>query len=385
MRARSATREALRLGGPSHRQLSRRRRESRRRRAIIVGGLSLIVLIAGVLGFGYWRENLARAQETVALVYGEQITAGDLLPEVRRRATVLDQQLLLLQSRGLSQQAAQLQFQRQRLPAAALNILLRDRVTRHEAAQRGITVSPAEIDERLRQQIADSEAAAGPRPTATPTPTASPQGTPAPEPTATPVPTLTEERFGPALQALLQQRDYTEAQLRRLIESDLYEEKLRQSLGLEVPSFQEQIHARHVVSKTEQDAAAILERLQAGEPFEALASSESQDKASSDKGGDLGWLPRRGRDPDFDEALFALQPGETSAVVQTDNGWEIIQALERDPARPPNEQQLEELRQSRYNEWLSNAINAPEVERRLTQAQTDWVLQRTSGRRSGGP
>lgn len=387
-RARSATREALRLRGPSRRQLSRRQREIRWRRAIVLGGTGLIVVIAALLAFGYWRENVARAQETIAVVYGEPITAGDLLPEVRRRSTMLDQQLLNLQSRGLSQQVTQLQFQRQRLPAAALNGLLRERVTRREAAQRGIVVSPAEIDERLRQQIAEYGAALLPRPTSTPTATPRPdraptEATPSLEPTATPVPTLTEERFGPALQAYLQQQQYTEEQLRRAIESDLYAEKLRKSIGLEVPAVQEQVQARHIVSRTEEAARTLLDRLGAGEPFAVLAASDSEDKATGDKGGELGWLFRRERDPDFEAVVFALQPGETSPVVQTAAGWEIVQVLERDPARPIDEQQLEALSDSRYSEWLSNALSTPEVERRLTQEQTDWVLRQVSGRRPG--
>jgi parvulin-like peptidyl-prolyl isomerase len=301
---------------------------------------------------------------------------------------MLDQQLLNLQSRGLSQQVTQLQFQRQRLPAAALNGLLRERVTRREAAQRGIVVSPAEIDERLRQQIAEYGAALLPRPTSTPTATPRPdraptEATPSLEPTATPVPTLTEERFGPALQAYLQQQQYTEEQLRRAIESDLYAEKLRKSIGLEVPAVQEQVQARHIVSRTEEAARTLLDRLGAGEPFAVLAASDSEDKATGDKGGELGWLFRRERDPDFEAAVFALQPGETSPVVQTAAGWEIVQVLERDPARPLDEQQLEELSDSRYSEWLSNALSTPEVERRLTQEQTDWVLRQVSGRRPG--
>src|SRR6476661_10297965 len=82
-RAPGSTRELLKLRGPSRRQLSRHRREQLQRRAMLIGGLALLAIIVGVLGFGYWRENIGRAQETVAVIFGERITAADLLEQAR--------------------------------------------------------------------------------------------------------------------------------------------------------------------------------------------------------------------------------------------------------------------------------------------------------------
>src|SRR6266516_4777239 len=80
-----STREALRLRGLSRRQLPRHQREQRQRRALLIGGAALLAVMVGVLGFGYWRENYARGQETVATLFGERITADRLLQEVRPR------------------------------------------------------------------------------------------------------------------------------------------------------------------------------------------------------------------------------------------------------------------------------------------------------------
>jgi parvulin-like peptidyl-prolyl isomerase len=381
----TSVREALRLRGPTRRQLSRHQREQRRRRAIVIGGATLIAIVVGVLGFGYWRENIARGQETVAVVFGERIAADQLAEEIRPRLNSLDRRMTQLRASGMSQQATQLQLQRQRLPETVLNDLVEERVVRREAARRGIEVTPAEVEERVRQIIAETDAAAQPQPSPTPGSTASPDaaestGPLTAPPTATPVPTLAEDRFGPALQAYLNQTGLTQAQLDGFVRSELYEDKLRTAIGEELPSVQEQVHARHIVFKEEAEAAAALEQMRGGASFEALAASQSQDEATKDKGGDLGWLPRMGRDAAFDEALFSLAPGQFSGPVQTLRGWEIIQVLERDPARLVDENQLSELRRRHYGDWLAAAVGSPEIERKLSPDISTWVLQRATPR-----
>lgn len=350
--------------------------------------------IVGILGFGYWRENIARGQETVAVIFGERVTTGDLAERVRPTLAAYDRRLAALNANGLSQQAGQLQLQRGRLPEQALNNLIEDRVVRREAAARGISVTDADIDEQFRQLVAEADQANLPQPTptaaptsppgTTPTPSATPAGTLTPVPTATPVPTLTEDRYGPALQEYLSNTGYTEGFVRREIESNLYQDKLRAAIGeAEVPAVQEQVHARHLVLATEDDANQALQQLQGGASFEELAASRSTDQATKDKGGDLGWLPRKGQDEAFDQAAFALQPGQTSPVVQTLNGWEIIQVLERDPARPVPPDLLDQLRRERFGNWLAAAEGDPGIERDLSPQESEWILKRAGGGATG--
>lgn len=389
-----STREALRQRGPSKRRLSRHQRDERMRRAILLGGTTLLVTIALVLGGGYLYETVVRAGETAAIIFGERLSTGDLAEEVRPRLTSLDRRVAAMRGAGMTQQATSLQFQRDQLPESVLNDLVEDRVIRREAASRGIVVSQADIDEELRERVAQADQANQPQPTSTPAPTVAPDttpttvptpvGTPTQRPTPTPVPTLTEDRYGPAQQEFLLQSGLTEQQLRRAIETELYEQKLRTAMGeAEVPAIQEQVRASHIVFKTEEEAQQGLEQLQSGATtFEELARTASQDNATKDQGGDLGWIPKLGRDPAFDEAAFALQPGQISGVVQTDNGWEIIRVEERDPARPVPQTQLDEMRQRRFGDWLAAAMGNPEINRELSAAESAWVLERAGGRRS---
>ncbi|MGC8595353.1 MAG: peptidylprolyl isomerase [Candidatus Kryptoniota bacterium] len=76
-------------------------------------------------------------------------------------------------------------------------------------------------------------------------------------------------------------------------------------------------------------AERILDSLKAGADFATMAKRYSQDAATSASGGDLGWVKRGQFVPEFEQAVFALKPGEISGIVETQFGFHIIQLLER--------------------------------------------------------
>jgi peptidyl-prolyl cis-trans isomerase C len=94
-------------------------------------------------------------------------------------------------------------------------------------------------------------------------------------------------------------------------------------------------HARHILVATEPFAQKIIERLDKGEKFDALAKAESMD-SSKNNGGDLGWFTPGRMVPEFAGAVMALKAGEyTHKPVQTQYGWHVIQLLETREVTPP--------------------------------------------------
>jgi len=80
-------------------------------------------------------------------------------------------------------------------------------------------------------------------------------------------------------------------------------------------------------------AEGILSRVRAREDFATLAKESSEDPGSAQSGGDLGAFGRGQMVPPFEQAAFALKPGEVSGVVETPFGFHIIKVSERIPAR----------------------------------------------------
>lgn len=71
------------------------------------------------------------------------------------------------------------------------------------------------------------------------------------------------------------------------------------------------------------------ERILKGDDFSTLAVLYSEDPGSSKQGGELGMFKRGEMRMEFEAAAFKLKPGEVSEVVETEDGFHIIQLIER--------------------------------------------------------
>jgi peptidyl-prolyl cis-trans isomerase C len=92
---------------------------------------------------------------------------------------------------------------------------------------------------------------------------------------------------------------------------------------------EEEVHARHILVPTEEEAKQALDKLKNGEDFAKLAGELSKDPGSGKEGGDLGYFTKDRMVKEFGDAAFALKPGETSGIVKTQFGYHIIKVEDR--------------------------------------------------------
>jgi peptidyl-prolyl cis-trans isomerase C len=129
-----------------------------------------------------------------------------------------------------------------------------------------------------------------------------------------------------------------------------YQERLKS-----MPS-EEEVHARHILVSTEDEAKALIAELKKGAAFDKLAKDKSTDKASGAEGGDLGWFKKSDMVKEFADAAFNLKKGELSeAPIKTQFGYHVIKVDDRRTAPPPA---LEELAEQIREELAREAVTA---------------------------
>lgn len=114
--------------------------------------------------------------------------------------------------------------------------------------------------------------------------------------------------------------------------------KLNEMRGGLQQSVESQVHARHILLRTNeleddqtvrQRLAEIRERIVNGEDFAAIAAVTSQDPGSAADGGDLGWAGPGSYVPEFEKQIDALAENEISEPFKSPYGWHIVQLIGR--------------------------------------------------------
>jgi peptidyl-prolyl cis-trans isomerase D len=120
----------------------------------------------------------------------------------------------------------------------------------------------------------------------------------------------------------------------------------------------ERVRIRHILIKTQgkpkeewpklkAKAEDLLKQIKAGGDFSELAKKNSEDPGSAEKGGELGFVTHGQMVANFEKSAFSLKPGETSGVVETEYGYHILQAEEKQDAHTES---FEEARPQLYAE-----------------------------------
>jgi peptidyl-prolyl cis-trans isomerase D len=133
------------------------------------------------------------------------------------------------------------------------------------------------------------------------------------------------------------------------------EQRLASHILVAVPA-----DANAAAQKAAEAKAAKLaaEARQPGADFAALARTNSDDTGSKAAGGDLGWVAKDVMAKPFEDALFAMQPGETRGPVKTSFGWHVIQLREVKAGKQvPFEQARPQLAREQAEADREHALN----------------------------
>jgi peptidyl-prolyl cis-trans isomerase C len=156
-----------------------------------------------------------------------------------------------------------------------------------------------------------------------------------------------------ALAAWESAHGYTDADFRSALRHQIAAAWMRDQITASVSSTAEQVHVKQILLYNADEAQQALGFLQAGWNFDDLAAQYDQVTK-----GELGWFPR-GYLPSLavEEAAFALQPGQYSAIIQDDTGYHILYVVERDPARLLSPDALLTLQERAMQSWLTQQRN----------------------------
>ena len=164
-------------------------------------------------------------------------------------------------------------------------------------------------------------------------------------------------------QTFLQTNSFTEAELRAAQREALLTQRIRDLVVSGLSGDVLQARARHILVRTEAEAREVIQRLQAGESFAALAQAVSVDQVTRENGGELGWFtPEELVDQNLAQVIFSLQPGQVAGPVASQLGFHIVQtqAIEE---RPIEAERMPVLMETTFINWLDDRIAAADIER----------------------
>ena len=115
---------------------------------------------------------------------------------------------------------------------------------------------------------------------------------------------------------------------------------------------------RHILVDKEEDAKAIIDQLNKGGDFAAIAKEKSKDPGSKDNGGDLDWGPSARYVKPFADAVTGLQKGQTTTTpVKTDFGYHVIRLDDVRPLQvPPFNEMKQQFQQRAQQQQIQKLV-----------------------------
>jgi parvulin-like peptidyl-prolyl isomerase len=394
------------MGGTTRKHRARAERERIQRRWILAGTIVTIVLVVGLLAYGWYDSRYVQPNIVIAEVDDATITTAEFQGRVR----LLQRQLLaqlnsyvqmesffgsdpatLAQIRELQNQVQSQLVNVELLGQQVIDQLVVDELVIQAAQERGIEVTQLEVNRRIEEDFGFYvEGTPTPPPTFTPFPTFTPDvtattaaaltATPGPSPTtaptSTPRPTPTaytldafETDYDEFLNSLsdfrIKETDYL-----AFVEATLYREKLQEAFRSDVPEEEEQVLIKHILVEDQETGDEVLERLEQGEEWADLVAEYSRDVATVEDEGLIGWRTLSELLRTYGQAgvvAFGTAEGQVAGPFQSEFGWHLFRVEER-AERPLSDEARALAEEQAYTNFLNELRAQAEID-----INDEWV------------
>jgi foldase protein PrsA len=306
-------------------------------RLLIIGGVvAVILVVVGIIVYGWWSEEVQPLTKTVVRVDDSEVSLGHLERRVslsiEENSFLQDpesQQILL----ALPQTTAQ-QLQRE------LKVLL-------AADELGVTVTDEELEAAILEEVGLTD-------------------------------TSDAEAVSKAIAGAVETSGLHQDEYFDMIRARVLEQKVLDDFTAKAPAVEEQVKSRWIQVADEAAAAAVIARLDAGEDFAAVARDVSTDTTNAEQGGAVDWRIRgsfQATGPAIEEFLFNASVGDMSGPLQGLSGYYVVELVDKDASRELTDTQKSEYGSRELNEWLDELEATHRVELNLTQDDTLRVLE----------
>ncbi|KAB8139030.1 foldase [Gracilibacillus oryzae] len=198
-----------------------------------------------------------------------------------------------------------------------------------------------------------------------------------------------KEQFGDQWEMVLQSNGYAdEDAFKEDLKFQLLQEKAitedvevtEEEINQRYERMQTELVASHILVADEATANEVLDKLNAGEDFAALAEEYSTDTGSKANGGDLGQFGPGKMVPEFEDAAYNLEVDEISEPVQTQHGFHVIKVTDRVAVEDvePLEDIQDQIRREIAMTKVDQAAMQTKIQELITDANIDVKIDQYS-------
>jgi foldase protein PrsA len=296
-------------------------------------GIIVILLLTGILGYGYYDTQIKPWSQVVVEVNDAQF---DLDYYVK---------MLLFASGGSELDPSLLPP-----PDSVLHYIADGELIREGAKRYGLAVTSEEIVEKCRKDILGTS--------------------PGDEGSTS------DATFKELYQQRLKKCRLSDEEYHQFVRFDLLRERMGEYLAEQVLSLPTipQVYLHTMMFESEEKAAEIINRLNEGEDFAELARENSLNKTSGGKEGDLGWIPRGLLSPELEEVAFSLDLNVVSQQpILAEGIYYVLMVSEKKDAEL-EDLQREALKSKALSDWLSTERESSTVKYHFGPEQHSWVM-----------